>query len=61
MDTRWFNDQPRRCSSMPGCATTAAGWPSSASARAANASRTADQQIPACRGASAGVIACPVT
>ena len=53
--------RPRRCSSMPRCATGAAGWSSSGSAAAANASCTTGQEIPACRAASAGVIPRSVT
>ena len=48
--------RPRRCSSMPRCATGAAGWSSTGSAASANASCATGQEIPACRAASAGVI-----
>ena len=48
--------RPRRCSSMPRCATGAGAWSSTGSAAAANASCATGQEIPACRAASAGVI-----
>ena len=49
-------DRPRRCSSMPRCATGAGSWSSTGSAAAANASCATGQETPACRAASAGVI-----
>ena len=48
--------RPRRCSSMPRCATGAGACSSTGPAAAANASWAAGQEIPACRAASAGVI-----
>ena len=48
--------RPRRCSSMPRCATGAGACSSTGSAAAANASCATGQEIPACRAASAGVI-----
>jgi hypothetical protein len=53
--------RPRRCSSIPRCATGAQACPSTGSAAAANASCATGQEIPACRAASAGVIPRPAT
>jgi len=47
---------PRRCSSMPRCATGARGSSRTGSAAAANAWCADGQEIPACRAAPAGVM-----